>query len=138
MNRFKRSGQSSPQQAITILVLFSALAVAALFTFALPTLQRYLMLKDADPIQTAETDLDALPADGFYFIDDATVLDGYCYTGGSAEDAFHLVLPSLPGFGFSNPVPGPGWAPTWTPRGRPTSWQNATSSTPASPRSGRC
>lgn len=87
MNRFKRSGHSSPQQVITILVLFSVLAVAALFTFALPTLQRYLMLKDADPIQTAEADLDEISTDGLYCIDDATVLDGYCYTGDSAEDA---------------------------------------------------
>ncbi|GAB2862570.1 epoxide hydrolase [Actinocorallia aurea] len=29
--------------------------------------------------------------------------------GGSAEDAFHLVIPSLPGYGFSGPLPGPGW-----------------------------
>ena len=87
MNRFKRSGHSSPQQVITILVLFSVLAVAALLTFALPTLQRYLMLKDADPIQTAEADQDEISTDGLYCIDDATVLDGYCYTGDSAEDA---------------------------------------------------
>jgi len=30
--------------------------------------------------------------------------------GGRPEDAFHVVVPSLPGFGFSTPVPGPGWA----------------------------
>jgi pimeloyl-ACP methyl ester carboxylesterase len=29
--------------------------------------------------------------------------------GGRAEDAFHVVAPSLPGFGFSTPVSGPGW-----------------------------
>jgi hypothetical protein len=29
--------------------------------------------------------------------------------GGDPRDAFHLVLPSLPGFGFSTPVSGPGW-----------------------------
>jgi pimeloyl-ACP methyl ester carboxylesterase len=29
--------------------------------------------------------------------------------GGSAADAFHLVIPSLPGFGFSGPVSEPGW-----------------------------
>ena len=29
--------------------------------------------------------------------------------GGEAADAFHLVIPSLPGFGFSNPVREPGW-----------------------------
>jgi pimeloyl-ACP methyl ester carboxylesterase len=31
--------------------------------------------------------------------------------GGSAEDAFHLVLPSLPGFGFSGKPKGKGWNP---------------------------
>src|SRR4029079_1180453 len=31
--------------------------------------------------------------------------------GGRAEDAFHVVVPSLPGFGFSTPVAG-GWAIT--------------------------
>jgi hypothetical protein len=29
--------------------------------------------------------------------------------GGEAADAFHLVIPSLPGFGFSTPVREPGW-----------------------------
>lgn len=31
--------------------------------------------------------------------------------GGSAADAFHVVIPSLPGFGFSGPVTAPGWSP---------------------------
>jgi pimeloyl-ACP methyl ester carboxylesterase len=34
--------------------------------------------------------------------------------GGVAADAFHLVIPSLPGFGFSAPVTGPGWDTTRT------------------------
>lgn len=29
--------------------------------------------------------------------------------GGDPADAFHLVIPSLPGFGFSTPVTDPGW-----------------------------
>lgn len=29
--------------------------------------------------------------------------------GGSPQDAFHLVIPALPGYGFSSPLPGPGW-----------------------------
>jgi pimeloyl-ACP methyl ester carboxylesterase len=29
--------------------------------------------------------------------------------GGDPGDAFHLVIPSLPGFGFSTPLAGPGW-----------------------------
>jgi len=31
--------------------------------------------------------------------------------GGSASDAFHLVLPSLPGYGFSGKPQGAGWGP---------------------------
>ncbi|MCY1337323.1 hypothetical protein D9M69_231480 [compost metagenome] len=31
--------------------------------------------------------------------------------GGTAEDAFHLVLPSIPGFGFSDKPKGTGWNP---------------------------
>jgi len=30
--------------------------------------------------------------------------------GGSAEDAFHLVIPSIPGFGFSGKPTAPGWS----------------------------
>jgi pimeloyl-ACP methyl ester carboxylesterase len=32
--------------------------------------------------------------------------------GGSASDAFHLVIPSMPGFGFSGKPTEPGWEPT--------------------------
>src|SRR6201991_1696355 len=31
--------------------------------------------------------------------------------GGSAADAFHLVIPSLPGYGFSGKPTAPGWTP---------------------------
>ena len=31
--------------------------------------------------------------------------------GGSASDAFHLVIPSLPGYGFSGKPTAPGWTP---------------------------
>lgn len=30
--------------------------------------------------------------------------------GGDAADAFHLVIPSIPGFGFSGPLSEPGWS----------------------------
>ena len=29
--------------------------------------------------------------------------------GGDPADAFHLVIPTLPGFGFSTPLAGEGW-----------------------------
>jgi hypothetical protein len=40
--------------------------------------------------------------------------------GGSAADAFHLVIPSLPGYGFSGKPTAPGWNRSASPRlGRP-------------------
>jgi len=36
--------------------------------------------------------------------------------GGSASDAFHLVIPSLPGYGFSGKPTGTGWGPPRTAR----------------------
>ncbi len=35
--------------------------------------------------------------------------------GGSAEDAFHVVIPSLPGYGFSAKPTTSGWAPSTSP-----------------------
>ena len=35
--------------------------------------------------------------------------------GGAAQDAFHLVIPSLPGYGFSARPQAPGWDPAGTP-----------------------
>ncbi|MEV0565433.1 epoxide hydrolase family protein [Dactylosporangium sp. NPDC050588] len=32
--------------------------------------------------------------------------------GGTAEDAFHVVIPTIPGFGFSGPTGQPGWSVT--------------------------
>lgn len=32
--------------------------------------------------------------------------------GGDPADAFHVIAPSLPGYGFSMPLSGPGWGPT--------------------------
>ena len=29
--------------------------------------------------------------------------------GGRAADAFHVICPSIPGYGFSGPTVGPGW-----------------------------
>ena len=32
--------------------------------------------------------------------------------GGDPADAFHVVVPSVPGYGFSGPTPRPGWDST--------------------------
>ena len=39
--------------------------------------------------------------------------------GGSAADAFHVVIPSMPGYGFSGKPTTTGWGPSaWAARGR--------------------
>lgn len=43
------------------------------------------------------------------FLDVIGVLTEPPDTGGEPAPAFHLVIPSLPGYGFSGPVPEPGW-----------------------------
>ena len=62
--------------------------------------------------------------------------------GGSPEDAFHLVLPSLPGYGFSGQPVEVGWdlgrtARAWAESGRrsatPATWRRAATWAPASP-----
>ncbi len=45
------------------------------------------------------------------FLDVAGPLSDPRAHGGDPADAFHVVMPSLPGFGFSGPAPTTGWAP---------------------------
>ena len=45
------------------------------------------------------------------FLDVAGPLSDPRAHGGDPADAFHVVVPSLPGFGFSGPAPTTGWAP---------------------------
>jgi pimeloyl-ACP methyl ester carboxylesterase len=49
------------------------------------------------------------PGSVFEFLDVAGPLADPRAHGGDAADAFHLVIPSLPGFGFSGPTTEPGW-----------------------------
>jgi pimeloyl-ACP methyl ester carboxylesterase len=49
------------------------------------------------------------PSSVFEFLEVIGPLTDPAAHGGDAADAFHLVVPSLPGFGLSTPVPAPGW-----------------------------
>ena len=49
------------------------------------------------------------PSSPFEFTDVIGPLADPAAHGGSPADAFHLVIPSLPGYGFSTPVEQPGW-----------------------------
>src|SRR4051794_20615024 len=49
------------------------------------------------------------PGSGVEFLDLIGPLTDPAAHGGDPADAFHVVVPTLPGFGFSGPVADPGW-----------------------------
>jgi epoxide hydrolase len=51
------------------------------------------------------------PGSVLEFLDAIGPLTDPAAHGGAAEDAFHLVIPALPGYGFSDPPPETGWDP---------------------------
>jgi pimeloyl-ACP methyl ester carboxylesterase len=70
--------------------------------------------EDATPVVLTHT----YPGSFLDFIDLIEPLTDPEAHGGRAEDAFHVVIPSIPGFGFSTPLQGGGWtmarvARTW-------------------------
>ena len=60
---------------------------------------------NATPLLLAHT----YPGSFAEFLDMIGPLTDPVVHGGRAEDAFHLVIPSMPGFGFSTPLIGEGW-----------------------------
>ncbi len=60
---------------------------------------------DATPLLLLHT----YPGSFAEFLDMVAPLTDPVAHGGRAEDAFHLVIPSMPGFGFSTPVVDGGW-----------------------------
>ncbi|PRZ08669.1 epoxide hydrolase-like protein [Isoptericola sp. CG 20/1183] len=60
---------------------------------------------DATPLLLAHT----YPGSVLDFLDMIDPLVDPVAHGGRAEDAFHLVIPSVPGFGFSTPLVGESW-----------------------------
>lgn len=60
---------------------------------------------DATPLLLAHT----YPGSVLDFLDMIDPLVDPTAHGGRPQDAFHLVIPSMPGFGFSTPLVGAGW-----------------------------
>jgi epoxide hydrolase len=60
---------------------------------------------DATPLLLAHT----YPGSFAEFLDMIGPLTDPAAHGGRAEDAFHVVIPSTPGYGFSTPLVGEGW-----------------------------
>ncbi|ROO85052.1 pimeloyl-ACP methyl ester carboxylesterase [Actinocorallia herbida] len=69
----------------------------------------FLHVRSAEPDATPLLLLHGWPCSVVDFLDLVGPLTDPVAHGGAAGDAFHLVIPSLPGYGFSGPPPGPGW-----------------------------
>jgi pimeloyl-ACP methyl ester carboxylesterase len=69
----------------------------------------FLHVRAPDPAATPLLLLHGWPGSVVEFQELVGPLTDPAAHGGDPADAFHLVIPSLPGFGFSGPLPEPGW-----------------------------
>ncbi|MFD6395315.1 epoxide hydrolase family protein [Nocardia sp. NPDC060249] len=71
----------------------------------------FLHVRSANPDATPLILTHGWPGSVVEFLDVIGPLTDPAAHGGDPADAFHLVIPSLPGFGFSGPVAEEGWDP---------------------------
>ncbi|MGI5347484.1 epoxide hydrolase family protein [Streptomyces sp. CA-250714] len=71
----------------------------------------FLHIRSPHPDATPLLLLHGWPGTFADFLDVVGPLTDPTAHGGAEADAFHLVIPSLPGFGFSTPLAGPGMGP---------------------------
>lgn len=69
----------------------------------------FLHIESAEPDATPLVLIHGWPGSILEFIHVIEPLTNPVAHGGKPEDAFHLVIPSLPGFGFSSPTHSAGW-----------------------------
>ncbi|WP_436970861.1 epoxide hydrolase family protein [Micromonospora coxensis] len=69
----------------------------------------FLHVRSPEPDATPLLLLHGWPGSFLEFLDSIGPLTDPQAHGADPADAFHLVIPSLPGFGFSTPLTGPGW-----------------------------
>jgi epoxide hydrolase len=69
----------------------------------------FLHVRSPEPDATPMVMTHGWPGSVVEFLDVIGPLTDPRAHGGDPADAFHLVIPSLPGFGFSGPNPEPGW-----------------------------
>ena len=69
----------------------------------------FLHVRSTEPAATPLLLVHSYPGNVLDFVEMIAPLVDPVAHGGRAEDAFHLVIPSLPGFGFSTPVVDRGW-----------------------------
>ncbi|WP_277631410.1 epoxide hydrolase family protein [Atopococcus tabaci] len=71
----------------------------------------FLHIQSPEPEATPLMLLHGWPGSFIEFLGTIDLLTNPRDHGGKPEDAFHLIIPSLPGFGYSSPLNGPGWTP---------------------------
>lgn len=71
----------------------------------------FLHVRSPEPTATPLILTHGWPGSIAEFLDVIGPLTDPAAHGGDPGDAFHLVVPSIPGFGFSGPVTEPGWNP---------------------------
>jgi len=69
----------------------------------------FLHVRSAEPTALPLIITHGWPGSVAEFVDLIGLLTDPASHGGDPADAFHVVAPSLPGFGFSTPLSGPGW-----------------------------
>ncbi|MGW4639722.1 epoxide hydrolase family protein [Sphaerisporangium sp. NPDC004334] len=69
----------------------------------------FLHVRSSEPDATPLLLLHGWPGSVVEFLDLIGPLTDPAAHGGEAAEAFHLVIPSLPGYGFSGTLPGTGW-----------------------------
>lgn len=69
----------------------------------------YAHVRSPEPTATPLLLVHGWPGSYVEFLDVVGPLTDPAAHGGDPADAFHLVIPTLPGFGFSGPTPEPGW-----------------------------
>ncbi|WP_423463433.1 epoxide hydrolase family protein [Promicromonospora sp. MS192] len=74
----------------------------------------FLHVRSAEPGARALVLTHTYPGSFLDFVDMIGPLTDPVAHGGRAEDAFHVVIPSIPGFGFSTPLSEPADGGSWT------------------------
>ena len=84
------NSQAKGAKIVMSYVIIATLVIIAGLTYlTMPILRQYQALKGSDPIAATDVNLSDLTTGQHYYLEDATVVDGYCYTStsDSEEDA---------------------------------------------------
>lgn len=72
---------------IAYMIITPVILTIMIINLVLPYFTRYITLKNSRPVAATDVNLSDLTTDQHYILDPATVVDGYCYTGDTEDDA---------------------------------------------------